>query len=66
MNLEKVVESPYQCRHGGPSRDRLVKLRTLAEIKKRGRWDTDSSVRIYEKAGRIQQTLRGVPPSLIE
>ena len=66
LKLEKLVESPYQCRRGGPSRDRLMKLRTLAEIKKRGRWATDSSVRIYEKAGRTQQTLHGVPESLIK
>lgn len=40
----------YSLRHGGASWDCLSRRRRLDEIKKRGRWRSDSSVRRYEKA----------------
>lgn len=49
--------SPYQNRHGGASRDHLKKLRSIPEIQRRGRWSSDMSARIYDKPGRLQQTL---------
>ena len=35
----------YQLRHAGPSYDRHQNLRALPEVKQRGRWATDSSVK---------------------
>ncbi|CAE7557304.1 unnamed protein product [Symbiodinium sp. CCMP2592] len=46
---------PYRLRHGGPSRDILLGLRNLQEVQKRGRWRSFSSVRRYEKGGRVTQ-----------
>ena len=53
IGLHKVV--PYQCRHSGASIDRAQRHRTVAEIKKRGRWRSDLSIARYEKAGRLSQ-----------
>ena len=47
--------SLYRLRHGGASEDRARSLRTLEEIKKRGRWTSDNSVRRYEKSVRLQR-----------
>ena len=47
--------SLYRLRHGGASHDVAIELRSLAEVKKRGRWVSDSSVRRYSKAIRLQQ-----------
>ncbi|CAK0878107.1 unnamed protein product, partial [Prorocentrum cordatum] len=44
----------YQLRHGGPSHDILNRLRSKAEVKDRGRWRGDRSVRRYEAHGRLQ------------
>jgi len=65
LRVGDLVESPYQCRHGGPSRDRLMKLRSLLAVKKRGRWAADSSVRVYEQSGRVQETLHKLSPELV-
>ena len=48
----------YQLRHSGPSFDYAARLRTIQEIKLRGRWAADNSVRRYEKAGRVTEQLR--------
>ena len=48
----------YQLRHSGPSFDHGARLRTIQEIKLRGRWAADNSVRRYEKAGRVTEQLR--------
>ena len=37
----------YSCRHGGPAWDRYRKLRTVAEVRTRGRWLSDRSLRRY-------------------
>ena len=55
--IEDIVASPYQNRHGGTSRDHLMKLRSVQAIQRRGRWAVDSSARIYDKPGRLQQTI---------
>ena len=48
---------PYQMAHGGASTDALHGTRSLVDIKTRGRWALDSSVRRYEKHARhLQQT----------
>lgn len=38
----------YGLRHGGASHDTLNRLRSLQQVKERGRWVTDSSVRRYK------------------
>ena len=53
----KLAPKPvtYQIRHSCPSHDRANHLRPVAEVKKRGRWASDSSVARYEKAGRVNE-----------
>ena len=51
----------YTLRHGGASHDLLFKLRTLPEIKMRGRWVTDASLVRYTKATRAQAELHRIP-----
>lgn len=55
LEVEDVAETPYQNRHGGASRDHLLRLRSVGNIQRRGRWASDSSSRIYSKPGRLQQ-----------
>jgi len=53
--LKNVKYVMYQARHGGPSHVRRHKLRSLVEVKQRGRWVGDSSLRRYEAHARVQQ-----------
>ncbi len=45
----------YQLRHAGPSHDIRSRHRTLADVKRRGRWAADSSVARYESHALIQK-----------
>ena len=51
----------YQLRHTGASSDFASQRRTLPEIKRRGRWRAESSVRRYEKGGRLTDLLARLP-----
>ncbi|CAE8681315.1 unnamed protein product [Polarella glacialis] len=55
--LQELGYVPYQLRHGGPSHDHFFKLRSMLEIKLRGRWSADSTLKRYEAGGRIEQEL---------
>ncbi|CAE7720139.1 unnamed protein product [Symbiodinium sp. CCMP2592] len=57
LDIQDLAVSPYQNRHGGASRDHLMKLRSVSAIQRRGRWASDSSARIYDKPGRLQQMI---------
>ena len=57
LELSIGIPHPYALRHSGPSADRLHLRRSLAEVKARGRWRADSSVRRYEKGGRSLERL---------
>ncbi|CAE7763388.1 NHX3 [Symbiodinium sp. CCMP2456] len=57
LGIGDVALSPYQNRHGGASRDHLLRLRSVVGIQRRGRWAVDTSARIYDKPGRLQQVL---------
>ena len=47
---------PYQGRHSGASLDRASNRRTQEEVQKRERWATLTSVKRYEKAGRLNES----------
>ena len=64
LGLEEIAESRYQNRHGGASRDHLLRLRSVAAIQRRGRWSSDNSARIYDKPGRLQQLINKVSAEL--
>ena len=61
LNLEFLGATLYSLRHGGASFDLLQKRRTLLEIKRRGRWAADSSLKRYAKESRLQHQLSLVP-----
>ena len=54
----------YQLRHSGPSFDRALGRRSALEVKFRGRWKSDASLRRYEKEGRVSQQLANLPPEV--
>ena len=47
----------YVLRHSGPSADRLSDRRPELEVKTRGRWKSDKSLKRYEKGGRVLEVL---------
>ena len=57
---------PYQLRHGGAADDLNGQERHYAEVKARGRWLADTSVRRYTKVGKLQQLLSRLSPSDME
>lgn len=59
---------PYQCRHGGASEDFFLwersggaNGRNLKEVQRRGRWESDNSVKRYEKSGLLLVVLNQLP-----
>ena len=52
---------PYSVRHGGASHDALHQRRPLMEIKARGRWAADESVRRYNKHSRVLKEVSRLP-----
>ena len=64
LNLGHMMPHSYQLRHSGPSHDMQQKLRSLLEIKIRGRWRADASLRRYQKEGRLAQQLGLLPLGL--
>jgi hypothetical protein len=55
----------YQLRHAGPSHDLARRLRSLAEVKKRGRWRSDASVARYAKGGRLGEQVQRLPARMV-
>jgi len=52
----------YQLRHGGASHEMLTNAREFGDIKKRGRWESDRSLKRYAKGGRVQEQLQRLRP----
>ncbi|CAK0886249.1 unnamed protein product, partial [Prorocentrum cordatum] len=65
LGLDKFKLVTYQARRGGATRDILLQRRTLEETRKRGTWETYSSLRRYEKSGRVQKVMQSTPPHLL-
>jgi hypothetical protein len=61
LGLEHMEICLYSLRHGGASHDSLHDLRTLMDIKTRGRWASDRSLRRYRKETRAQAELLKLP-----
>jgi hypothetical protein len=64
-DLNMPVRPLYSLRHSGPAHDFLYKTRSLPEIKKRGRWLSENSVRRYEKSGRTSALVSRLPLPLV-
>lgn len=61
LKMDHMGVEVYSLRHGGASVDFLTKRRTLPEIKHRGRWRADPSVRRYTKSARALRELEKIP-----
>lgn len=57
--------SPYVFRHGGASEAVHRQVRTLKEVQVRGRWRAFSSVRRYQKAGRLLHMIQRLSSTLM-
>jgi hypothetical protein len=66
LNMADGNHTLYELRHGGASHDLLARRRTLAQVKERGRWVADTSLRRYAKATRMQQRVNDLDPSIDE
>ena len=60
LGLDRV--HTYQLRHGGAAEDLNARSREYQQVKARGRWMTDQSVRRYTKTGKVQQLLGRLAP----
>ena len=54
----------YSLRHGGASQDLLSRTRTLEEVKKRGGWRSDASLRRYGKDAKLTAELNKIPQTV--
>ena len=54
----------YQLRHSGASWDRFKEYRTLLEVKQRGRWASDNSLKRYEQHAMVAQQFEKLNPAL--
>ena len=61
LKCESICHTPYQNRHGGPSRDIQLRLRGLLEVQRRGHLQSATSLRNYEKAARLHRIINKVP-----
>jgi hypothetical protein len=66
LDLSGQIVCLYQMRHGGASHDKFTNKRDMPSIQRRGRWNVVSSLKRYEKHGRVQQLLNKMMPSLRE
>ncbi|CAE7380279.1 gag-pol [Symbiodinium natans] len=55
---------PHQLRHSGASWDRFKNYRSLLEVKHRGRWAADSSLKRYEQHAMVAQQFEKLAPAL--
>ena len=60
LELDNLIKTPYEERHSGASRDILLSLRTRDDVQRRGHWKSPSSLRNYEKAGRMAKLAQQV------
>ena len=66
LTLGLPAATLYVLRHTGASDDRLRRNRSLPEIKRRGRWASETSVKRYEKSARTMAVIEHWPPRLLQ
>ena len=65
LRIDKLDISRYALRHAGASHEVLNNLRSLENIKLRGRWKTDSSMRRYLKAAKAMDMANKFPAAVL-
>ena len=66
LKMDNVGLVRYSWRHAAASHDLLSKNRTQEEVKARYRWQSDTSMRRYTKAARVEYFARRLPPQVLE
>lgn len=61
LKLDNLGMTLYATRHGGATHDVLSRRRSLLEVKQRGRWGSDNSLKWYVKEARLQTEVAKVP-----
>ena len=61
LKLEPLKPCRYAMRHGGASEDLLLRRRSALEVKRRGRWRSDDSLKRYGKETRLLAELSKIP-----
>ena len=56
----------YSLRHGGASEDLLRRLRPPLEVKRRGGWKADSSLKRYGKETRLLSEVNKIPFAVVQ
>eukprot|EP00971_Amphidinium_carterae_P351976 6492371-Amphidinium_carterae.2 len=64
LALQRLRLTPHCARHGGASTDYILQVRDLRSVQRHGRWKSQSSVRRYEKTGRLLRQLQFMPQAL--
>eukprot|EP00438_Fugacium_kawagutii_P013651 Skav213124 [mRNA] locus=scaffold107:139529:142876:+ [translate_table: standard] len=64
LGLSPNYATLHQLRHSGASWDRLKRLRTTLEVKMRGRWASDSSLKRYDSHAKIAQLYEKLPVAI--
>jgi len=62
--LQKLAPHLYSMRHGGASHDLLLQRRSLAQVKERGHWHSDASLRRYGKSTRMHAIMGQLSPAV--
>eukprot|EP00973_Karenia_brevis_P059127 8231961-Karenia_brevis.AAC.1 len=65
LGMESLRPSLYSLRHGGASEDLLRRRRSLQEVRRRGRWMSDSSLKRYAKETRLLAELSKIPEQVL-
>jgi len=66
LGLSSLKLCRYGLRHGGASDDLLTKARPALDVKMRGHWKSDSSLKRYGKETRILTELNKAAPSVLQ
>jgi len=65
LGLAPLRPSLYQLRHGGASEDLALQRRPLAAVQRRGRWQSETSLRRYSKESKLLAILGLVHPDAV-
>jgi hypothetical protein len=65
LQLDQFEPCLYQLRHGGASDDAITERRSLLEIKLRGRWRSDASLRRYARTTNLLREVNRMPQQVI-
>lgn len=65
LGLSALKLTPHSARHGGASSARYLGALDMREIQRRGRWAAASSVRRYDKIGRLTRQVSLTPAAVM-